>query len=86
MSLPKTARAAVVAEYGKPTGYGVAQTNDDSARGHLLRETEASRVGMGPIVEYNNKWVGINLYYIRDIEWNRAFGGDNFFFKVTVRF
>ena len=68
------------------TGYGVAQTNDDSASGHLLRKTEASRVGIGPIVEYNNKWVGINLYYIRDLEWNRAFGGDNFFFKVTVRF
>jgi hypothetical protein len=68
------------------TGYGVAQTNDDSARGHLLKETEASRVGLGPIVEYNNKWVGINLYYIRDVQWNRAFGGDNFFFKVTVRF
>jgi hypothetical protein len=68
------------------TGYGVAQTNDDSARGHLLKETEASRVGLGPIVEYNNKWVGINLYYIRDVQWNRAFGGDNVFFKITVRF
>ena len=29
------------------TGYGVAQTNDDSANGQLLRATEASRVGLG---------------------------------------
>ncbi len=29
------------------TGYGVAQTNDDSANGQLLRATEASRVSLG---------------------------------------
>jgi len=68
------------------TGYGVAQTNDDSAGGRTLKHTSLTRTGLGPIAEFNNKWVGINLYYTRDVAWSRAFGGDNFFFKVTVKF
>ncbi|HXJ77353.1 MAG TPA: transporter [Candidatus Methylomirabilis sp.] len=68
------------------TGYGVQQTNDDSAGGRTLHNTELSKVGAGPLVEYNAKWIGINLYYIRDIAWRRAFGGNNVFFKITVKF
>jgi hypothetical protein len=68
------------------TGFGVQQTNSDSAGGRTLRQTALSKVGIGPLIEYNAKWIGVNLYYIRDIVWNRAFGGDNFYFKVTVKF
>lgn len=67
-------------------GYGVQQTNDDSANGHTIEGTQLSRVGMGPLVEYNAKWIGINLYYTRDIEWRGAAGGDNFFLRATYKF
>lgn len=68
------------------TGYGVQQTNDDRAGGRLVNNSELHKVGMGPLIEYNTKRVGINFYYIRDIVWNRAYGGDVFYFKLTVKF
>jgi len=67
-------------------GYGVQQTNDDSANGHTIEGTQLSRVGMGPLVEYNTKWIGINLYYTRDVVWRGAAGGDNFFLRATYKF
>jgi len=44
------------------------------------------RPAVAPLIEYNTKWVGINFYYIRDVVWNRVYGGDVFYFKVTVKF
>jgi hypothetical protein len=67
-------------------GYGVQQTHDDSAGGRTLPATQISKVGMGPLVEYNTPWVGINFYYVRDAAWKRAFGGDNFFLRATIKF
>ncbi len=68
------------------SGYGFQQTNNDSAGGRTLHGTELSKVGMGPLVEYNAKWIGINLYYIHDIVWTGAAGGDNFYLRITVKF
>jgi hypothetical protein len=68
------------------TGDGVQQTNDDAPGGRTLHGTELSRVGIGPIIEYNARWIGVNLYYIHDVAWRGTFGGDNFFLRVTVKF
>jgi hypothetical protein len=68
------------------TGFGVQQTHDDSADGRRVRDTKFSKIGIGPLVEYNARWIGINAYYIRDVTWTDTFGGDNFYLRVTVRF
>ncbi len=68
------------------TGYGVQQTHDDSADGHRLRDTKFSRFGIGPLIEYNARWIGVNAYYVRDVTWTDTFGGDNVYLRVTVRF
>jgi hypothetical protein len=68
------------------TGYGLQQTTNDSADGRTLHDTQVSKIGIGPLIEYNAKWIGINAYYIRDIVWKRTFGGDNFYLRVTVKF
>ena len=68
------------------SGYGFQQTNDDSVGGRTLHGTKLSKVGIGPLLEYNTKWVGINLYYVHDLVWRGAAGGDNFYLRMTVRF
>jgi hypothetical protein len=68
------------------TGYGVQQTHDDSAGGRTLDATQISKVGVGPLIEYNTSRIGINFYYVRDVAWKRGFGGDNFFLRATVKF
>jgi hypothetical protein len=68
------------------TGFGLQQTHDDSAGGRSLPGAKISRVGLGPLVEYNTKWVGVNLYYTHDVSWRGGFGGDTFFLRATVKF
>jgi hypothetical protein len=68
------------------TGWGVKQTHPDSGGGRTLHGTGLSRVGLGPLVEYNTKWVGVNLYYVHDINWRGGFGGDNFFLRASFKF
>jgi hypothetical protein len=67
-------------------GYGFQQTNPDSPGGHTLHGTEISKVGIGPLVEYNAAWIGVNLYYAHDLAWRGAAGGDNFFLRATIKF
>ena len=85
-----TADYSVSQAFGKwrvgVTGYGVQQTNNDSAGGRALPDTQISKVGIGPLIEYNTRWIGINAYYIRDVVWKRTFGGDNFYLRATVKF
>ena len=68
------------------TGWGVQQTNDDSAGGRTLRGTQLWKVGLGPLIEYNISWLGVNLYYIRDVAWNNAFGGNTVYLRATFKF
>ena len=68
------------------TGFGTQQTHDDSARGRTLPDTKFSKVGIGPLIQYNAEWIGINVYYIRDVVSTDTFGGDAFYFRVTLRF
>ncbi len=67
-------------------GAGLQQVNDDSAGGHTLLGTKLSKVGVGPLLEYNASWIGLNLYYLHDIAWHGAAGGDNFFLRATIKF
>jgi hypothetical protein len=68
------------------TGWGVQQTTNDSAGGRTLRGTELSKVGLGPLIEYNASWIGVNLYYVHDVVWRGGFGGDKFFLRATIKF
>jgi hypothetical protein len=68
------------------TGTGVWQTHNDSAGGRTLRDTTFSKFGIGPLIQYNAGWIGLNAHYIRDVVWTDTFGGGNFFFRATVRF
>ena len=68
------------------TGFGVQQTNDDSAGGQSLHGTTFSRVAIGPLIQYNTRRIGIDAHYIRDIAWSNTFGGHSFFFRFVVGF
>jgi hypothetical protein len=67
-------------------GFGVQQVHDDSAGGHNIDGTKLSRVGIGPLLEYNASWIGVNLYYTRDVVWHGAAGGNSFFLRATIKF
>jgi hypothetical protein len=68
------------------TGHGVQQTTNDSAGGRTLRDTQLSNFAIGPLIEYNARWIGVNAYYIREVMWKRTFGGDTFYLRATVRY
>jgi hypothetical protein len=68
------------------TGSGVQQTNDDSAAGRTLHGTKVSKVGIGPLLQYNASRIGLNVHYVRDMAWSGGFGGHNYYFRVTVKF